>query len=97
MHAQRYALCTCVMHVMRICAVYGSQPEVTTVLKMSDSSSSSNTSAALVGFLSDPATIAGLAAIAVGTAWYLSSRAPAPVKPPVAVDNQSLELTVILI
>ena len=64
---------------------------------MSESSSSSNTSAALVGFLSDPATIAGLAAIAVGTAWYLSSRASAPVKPPVAVDNQSLELTVILI
>ncbi len=63
------------------------------VPKMSDSNSS-NTSAALVGFLSDPATIAGLAAIAVGTAWYLSSRAPAPTKPPVAVDNQSLELTV---
>ena len=65
------------------------------VTQNADSSGSSNTSAALVGFLSDPATIAGLAAIAVGTAWYLSSRAPAPVKPPVAVDNQSLELTVI--
>ncbi len=60
---------------------------------MSDSNSNT-TSAALVGFLSDPATIAGLAAIAVGTAWYLSTRSPAPAKPPVPVDNQSLELTV---
>lgn len=59
-------------------------------------SDSSNTSAALVGFLSDPATLAGLAAIAVGTAWYLSTRSPTAAKPPVPVDNQSLELTVSL-
>ena len=46
-----------------------------------------------VSFLSDPATLAGLAAIAAGTAWYLSTR-PQPPKPPVALDNQSLELPV---
>lgn len=50
---------------------------------------------ALVNFLSDPATLATLAAVAAGTAWYISSR-PSPVKSPVPLDNQSIELPVSL-
>ena len=48
---------------------------------------------ALVNFLSDPATLAALAAVAAGAAWYISSR-PSPVKPPIPLDNQSIELPV---
>lgn len=44
----------------------------------------------LVGFLSDPSTLLALGAVAVGTAWYLSSSNP-PTKPPIPLDNQSLE------
>lgn len=46
---------------------------------------------ALVNFLSDPATLTALAAVAAGAAWYISSR-PSPVKPPIQLDNQSIEL-----
>lgn len=48
---------------------------------------------ALVNFLSDPATLAALAAVAAGAAWYISSR-PSPVKPPIQLDHQSIELPV---
>ena len=48
---------------------------------------------ALVNFLSDPATLAALAAVAAGAAWYISSR-PSPIKPPIPLDNQSIELPV---
>ena len=48
---------------------------------------------ALVNFLSDPATLAALAAVAAGAAWYISSR-PSPTKPPIPLDNQSIELPV---
>ncbi len=47
----------------------------------------------LVGFLSDPTTLFTLGAVAVGTAWYLSS-SPSAVKPPVPLDNQSVEIPV---
>ena len=50
-------------------------------------------SSALVNYLSDPATLAALAAVAAGAAWYISSR-PQPVKPPIQLDNQSIELPV---
>lgn len=47
----------------------------------------------LVNFLSDPATLVSLGVIAAGTAYYLSTR-PTPVKPPIPLDNQSIELPV---
>ena len=47
----------------------------------------------LVNFLSDPATLVSLSVIAAGTAYYLSTR-PTPVKPPIPLDNQSIELPV---
>ena len=51
---------------------------------------------ALVGFLSDPATLVGLGVVAAGTAYYLSSRA-APFVPPVPLDNQTTEVPVSLL
>ncbi len=53
---------------------------------MSDSSS-------LVGFLSDPSTLLALSAVAVGTAWYLSSSS-APYQSPIPLDSQTLEVAV---
>lgn len=47
----------------------------------------------LVNFLSDPATLVSLGIIAAGTAYYLSTR-PTPVKPPIPLDKQSIELPV---
>ena len=49
----------------------------------------------LISFLSDPATLVGLGLIAAGTAYYMASR-PVPVKPPLPLDNQSLEMPVSL-
>lgn len=54
--------------------------------RMSDSPS-------LVSFLSDPSTLLALGAVAVGTAWYLSGSA-SPAKPPLPLDNQSIEVPV---
>ena len=48
-------------------------------------------SESLVGFLSDPSTLMALGAVAVGTAWYLSSGGT-PSKPPLPLDNQSIEV-----
>lgn len=48
-------------------------------------------SESLVGFLSDPSTLMALGAVAVGTAWYLSSGGR-PSKPPLPLDNQSIEI-----
>ena len=47
----------------------------------------------LVEFLSDRTTLLALGAVAVGTAVYLSS-SPTPVKPPVPLNNQSVEIPV---
>ena len=49
---------------------------------------------ALVSFLSDPALLAALAAVAAGAAWYIKSRPNPAVKPPIPLDNQSIELPV---
>lgn len=54
--------------------------------KMSESSS-------LVGFLSEPSTLLALGAVAVGAAWYLNSSTE-PTKPPVPLENQSLEVKI---
>lgn len=51
---------------------------------MSDSTS-------LVGFLSEPSTLMALGAVAVGTAWYLSSSGT-PTQPPFPLDNQTIEV-----
>ena len=53
-------------------------------------------SSALVNFLSDPATLATLAAVAASAAWYFSSR-PSPITPPIPLDNQSIQLPVSLL
>ena len=53
----------------------------------------SSSALALMSFLSDPATLVSLGVIAAGTAYYLLTRPP-PVKPPIPLDNQSLELPV---
>ena len=53
----------------------------------------SSSALALMSFLSDPATLVSLGVIAGGTAYYLLTRPP-PVKPPIPLDNQSLELPV---
>lgn len=55
--------------------------------------SDSSSALALMSFLSDPATLVSLGVIAAGTAYYLLTR-PTPVKPPIPLDNQSLELPV---
>ena len=47
----------------------------------------------LISLLSDPAMLVGLGLIAAGTAFYVASR-PAPVKPPLPLDNQSIEMPV---
>lgn len=50
---------------------------------------------ALVNFLSDPATLVGLGVVAVGTAYYLSSRTT-PFSPPVPLGNQTSVIPVSL-
>ncbi|KAL5484661.1 hypothetical protein EMCRGX_G021198 [Ephydatia muelleri] len=45
----------------------------------------------VVSVLSDPATLVGLGAVAAGAAYYLATR-PTPIRFPVPLDNQSLEL-----
>eukprot|EP00731_Ephydatia_muelleri_P024786 Em0016g1057a len=45
----------------------------------------------VVSVLSDPATLMGLGAVAAGAAYYLATR-PTPIRFPVPLDNQSLEL-----
>ena len=47
----------------------------------------------VVSVLSDPATLVGLGAVAAGAAYYLATR-PTPIRFPVPLDNQSLELPV---
>ena len=47
----------------------------------------------LIGFLSEPTTLFALGAVAVGTALYLGN-SPSPIKPPVPLDNQSVEIPV---
>ena len=47
----------------------------------------------LISLLSDPAMLVGLGLIAAGTAYYVASR-PAAMKPPIPLDNQSIELPV---
>ena len=47
----------------------------------------------LVSLLSDPAVLVGLGLVAAGTAYYMANR-PAPMKPPIPLDNQSIELPV---
>ena len=49
--------------------------------------------AALKSLLSDPAVLVGLGLIAAGTAYYMANRL-APMKPPLPLDNQSLEMPV---
>ena len=49
----------------------------------------------LIDFLSDPATLVGLGTVAVGAAYYLSSR-PTPFLPPISLRNQLCEVPVSL-
>lgn len=48
---------------------------------------------ALVGFLSDPATLIGLGVVAAGTAYYMATR-PRAQNSTIPLDIQSIELPV---